>query len=165
MAIYLCRWPSGEFSIVSAKTKDDAIVLLDEWGDAEEAVLTRLTDCMFDFRLADDGRIELANIGESTEERIMEACYPKLRYALSIAERDETEQELSENGREQIREAVELERTRLWNGQPQGKDAETELGRDIQKQIGAPSVVVNRIVRQAAGKRLMSKEGEGKKPN
>ena len=42
MAIYLCRWPNGEFSIVNAKTKDDAIELLDEWGNAEQASLTRM---------------------------------------------------------------------------------------------------------------------------
>jgi len=45
------------------------------------------------------------------------------------------------------------------------KQAETGLGREIQKQIGAASVVVNRIVREAAKKRLKSKEGEGTKPN
>ena len=66
MAIYLCRWPNGEFSIVSAKTKGAAIELLDEWGDAEQAFLLRMTDCMLDFRLGGDGQIELANIGEST---------------------------------------------------------------------------------------------------
>ena len=66
MAIYLCRWPNGEFSIVNARTKGDAIELLDEWGNAEQASLTRMTDCMFDFRLSDEGEIELADIGEST---------------------------------------------------------------------------------------------------
>ena len=35
MAIYLCRWPNGEFSIVNAKSKADAIERLDEWGNAE----------------------------------------------------------------------------------------------------------------------------------
>jgi hypothetical protein len=68
-------------------------------------------------------------------------------------------------GSEQSREAVELERTRLWDSQPPAKEAETGLGREIQKQTGAASVVVNRIVREAAQKRLKSKEGEGKKPN
>jgi hypothetical protein len=58
-----------------------------------------------------------------------------------------------------------LERTRLWSSQPPVKEAETELGRGIQKQLGAASVVVNRVVREAAKKRLRSKEGEGKKPN
>jgi hypothetical protein len=78
MAIYLCRWPNGEFSIVNAKTKSDAVELLDEWGNAEQASLTRMADCMFDFRLSDDGEIELANVGESTQESIMETGYPEL---------------------------------------------------------------------------------------
>ena len=65
----------------------------------------------------------------------------------------------------QIREAVELERTRQWSNQPPLREAKTELGRKVQKQTGAASVVIDRIVRQAASKRLQSEEGEGKKPN
>jgi hypothetical protein len=165
MAIYLCRWPNGDFSIVNAKTKDEAIELLDEWGNAEQAFLTRMTDCMFDFRLGDDGQIELADIGGSTHDCIMETCYPELSKAFATAEWDETGLGQLEKGHKQILEAVELERTRLWNSQPPAKEAETGLGREIQKQTGAASVVVNRIVREAAQKRLKSKEGEGKKPN
>lgn len=82
MAMYLCRWPNGDFSVVSARTKSDAIVMLDEWGNAEQATITRMTDCMFDFRLNDDGRVEVADIGEATEEFIMETCYPELQKAL-----------------------------------------------------------------------------------
>jgi hypothetical protein len=160
MAVYLCRWPNGEFSIVSARTKDDAIELLDEWGNAEQASVKRMTDCMFDFRLSDDGQIELGGIGEATEEYIMETCYPELQKAVSAAEGDD-----SDVSQRQIREAVERERTRLWDNQPAVKPAATQLGREIQKQLGAPSVVVDRIVRQVASKRLKSKEGEGKKPN
>jgi hypothetical protein len=167
MAIYLCRWPNGEFSIVSAKTKADAIELLDEWGNAEQALLSRMPNCTFDFRLRDDGQIVLADIGESTHDCIMKTCYPKLDKAFASAEWDDTGRGLgySEKGHEQIRKAVELERTRLWSSQPPVMEAETELGRGIQKQLGAASVVVNRIVREAARKRLKSTEGEGKKPN
>jgi hypothetical protein len=160
MAVYLCRWPNGEFSIVSARTRADAIEALDEWGNAEQASLTRMTDCMFDFGLTDDGQIELAGIGERTEECIMEACYPELQKALSTAERDD-----SGDSQRQIRKVVERERTRLRDDQPPAKPAATQLARDIQKQLGAPSVVVDRIVRRVASKRLKSKEGEGQKPN
>ena len=104
MAICLCRWPNGEFSIVNAKTKDDAIELLDEWGNAEQ-------------------------------------------------------------GSKQVRDAVESERKRLWDSQPPAREAETLVGRDIQRQLGAASVVVNRIVQGAARKRLKSKDGDGGKPN
>jgi hypothetical protein len=68
MAMFLCRWPNGDFSIVSAATKSDAVELLDEWGNAEQASLTRMPDCMFDFRLSDSGAIELADIGEATDD-------------------------------------------------------------------------------------------------
>jgi hypothetical protein len=58
-----------------------------------------------------------------------------------------------------------VERKRLWVNQPPVKQADTVRGREIQKQTGAPSVLVNRMVRDAARKRLESDEGEGKKPN
>jgi hypothetical protein len=58
MAIYLCRWPNGDCSLVCAKNKIDAIELLDEWGNADEASVTRMADCMFDFKLRDDGHLE-----------------------------------------------------------------------------------------------------------
>jgi hypothetical protein len=140
-------------------------VLLDEWGNAEQASLKRMPDCMFDFRLRDDGEIELGDIGEATYDFIMETCYPELEKALSAAESDESGSDVSAGGQKQIRDAVERERTRLWDSQSPAKKAETELGRDIQKNTGAASVLVNRIVRQAATKRLQSKEVQGKKPN
>ena len=120
---------------------------------------------MFDFRLNDDGPIELADIGEATHYCIMEACYPELDNAFVTAEWDETGSDYSAKGRERIRTTVELERTRLWVNQPPAKEADTGLGREIQKRTGAPSVLVNRMVREAARKRLESDEGEEKKPN
>jgi hypothetical protein len=165
MAIYLCRWPNGEFSIVNAKTKSDAIEMLDEWGNAEQAFLRRMPDCMFDFRLDDDGQIQLADMGEATQDFVMETCYPELDKAFTTAEWDETGTGYSVKGHERIREAVELERTRLWVSQPPAKKADTGLGREIQKRTGAPSVLVNRMVREAARKRLESDDSEGKKPN
>ena len=36
MRIFLCRWPNGDVSIVSAPNKDDAIVALDEFTSASQ---------------------------------------------------------------------------------------------------------------------------------
>jgi hypothetical protein len=163
MAMYLCRWPNGDFSVVNARTKGDAIEMLDELGNAEQATLTRMTDCMFDFRLSDEGRIEVADISDATEEFIMESCYPELQRALSAAESEDAENPIKYQ--EQVRGAVERERTRLWENQPPPKTPETQIGRDIQKQLGAAGVLVNRIVSEVGDKRMKSKEGEGKKPN
>src|ERR1700676_1543370 len=103
--------------------------------------------CMFDFRLDDDGQIELAEIGEATDDCIMEVCYPELDNAFATAEWDETDLDYSAKGRERIRVAVELERTRLRDSHPAAKGAETGLGREIQRQTGAPSTLVNRTRR------------------
>jgi hypothetical protein len=115
MAMFLCRWPNGEFSIVSAATKADAIEMLDELGNAEYAKLTRMPECMFDFRLNDLGQIELAQIGENTEEFVMDKCYPELEKVLAEVETDENEVYTS-TALEQIRGAVEHERKRLGVG-------------------------------------------------
>jgi hypothetical protein len=80
--------------------------------------------------------------------------------AFATAGWDEAGLDFPEKGRKQIREAVELERTRLWDSQPPGKEAETDLGREIQKQTGAASVVVNRIIQEAAKRRLKSREAK-----
>jgi hypothetical protein len=119
---------------------------------------------MFDFRLGDAGQIELADIAESTSDRIMETCYPELNQTLATADLDKTGSGYSVEGQKQILEAVEKERTRLWDSQPAAKEAETSIGREIQKRMGAASVVVNRTVREAGLQRLKSTEGEGKKP-
>jgi hypothetical protein len=58
MAIYLCRWPNGDFSIMNATTKNEAIELLDEWGNAERAIVSRMTHCMFDFRLGEEAELK-----------------------------------------------------------------------------------------------------------
>jgi hypothetical protein len=139
--------------------------LLDEWGNAEQASLTRMSDCMFDFRLDDEGQIELAEIGEATHDHMMRTCYPELEKALETAEWDDKGQTYSAHSRARIREAVESERKRLWSNQPPVTEAQTEVGRRIQKQTGAASVVIDRIVRRTSTKRLQSKEGEDKKPN
>src|SRR5271170_5913577 len=102
MAMYLYRWPNGEFSIVNAATKDDAIILLDEWGNAEQALLKRSPDCAFDFRLDDDGQIELADIGGATHDFIMKTCYPELAKASSSAEWNDEGSDFSSGGQQQI---------------------------------------------------------------
>jgi hypothetical protein len=158
MPVFLCRWPNGEFSIVSAATKSDAIELLDEWGNAEAADITRIPDCMFDFRLNDRGEIELSQISQYTEDLVREKCYPELQQIILDAIDDEGE--YKPGGLEQIRAAVHHERTRLWKSSHPPKQADTELGRELQRGMDASSVVANRAVRHIAKRILESKDGE-----
>src|SRR5438270_8182032 len=121
MAVYLCRWPNGEFSIVSARTKADAIVELDEIGNADCAQIWKIDTCLIDFRLNDEGGFEVNDFGEETREIVMGRCYPELQEAISNAEMDQQQTHFTERGHSQIRNAVEHERKRLLDNRPEGR--------------------------------------------
>jgi len=160
MPMFLCRWQNGDFSIVSAKTKDDAIELLDEWGNAESATIIRMPECMIDFRLKDRGEIELAGIGEATEEFVRAECYPELEHALDTAERSDGD--FTPAGLEHIRAAVEHERKRLDKTPHEPKPADTEHGKKLQRNDMA-TVTANRAVQRLGRQILEDTKTDGKK--
>jgi hypothetical protein len=82
----MCRWPNADLSFVSARNKEDAIVMLDEFGNAEQAELRQIQDFMVDFGLTDDGELELKAFGECVLDDIWERAYPVLSQA-RLAER------------------------------------------------------------------------------
>jgi hypothetical protein len=164
--LYLCRWPNGEFSLVKANDRKDAVVQLDEWAGAEPAWLVPVDTCMVDFRLNDRGEIELADFGEETGQFIWERCYPELDKVLSS---DEVLIHLSgkrnRDAANKIRSAVENERKRLWHAQSAGTAAKTALGRELQKRLGTVGPVADRYVEIAASEILRTEKGEKGKPN
>ena len=81
--VYLSRWPNGEFSIVKAETRREALIVLDEWAGAHSSYLYPMDTCMIDFRLNDLGEIELNQFGEETRDIIWQTCYPELDELLS----------------------------------------------------------------------------------
>jgi hypothetical protein len=148
----MCRWPNGDLSFVSATNKEDAIVMLDEWDNAELAELGQIQNFMVDFGLTDDGELELQAFGERALEDIWERAYPVLSQTRLEAARDGAD-EPTPSGKEKIREAVRAERQRL-DGKRKRKLANTELGKSLQNQLGAPAILVNRYVKQAATEML-----------
>jgi hypothetical protein len=75
--VYLCRWPNGDFSLMAAITRREALVELDEWDAAHPSQWFPLESCMVDFKLNDQGEIALKQFGEDTEESIWDIAYPK----------------------------------------------------------------------------------------
>ncbi|MGH9632879.1 MAG: hypothetical protein ACRD7E_31630 [Bryobacteraceae bacterium] len=72
--MFMSRWPNGDISFVSARTREDAIVILDELDDAAE--LRQVRDFVVDFRLNDEGDLELKEFGENCREAISLWAYP-----------------------------------------------------------------------------------------
>ena len=161
MPVFLCRWPNGNVSIVAARNKDDAIVTLDEFANADEADIYQLRELLVDFRLGDDGRLALSEFGEGTYDEIMKRAFPELDRTFMSDEL----QRLNEHShayKAAIRTAVETERKRLWGKKKKLKEAKTELGKRLQKELGAAAVVVDRAVEREAERTLRNLKG--KKP-
>ncbi len=164
--LYLCRWPNGEFSVVKADSRREALIQLDEWAGAEPAWLVPMDQCMIDFRLNDQAEIELSEFGEETTDFIWERCYPALRAVFSSDDAmGSGVGERTESGAEIIKTAVEHERKRLRAAQRNGILAKTELGRELEKRLGTVGVVADHYVEMAANEILRTKAGEKGKPS
>ena len=148
MPVFMCRWPNGDLSFVSARNREDAIIALDELDNAELAELRQVRDFMVDFRLADSGELELQGFGEGCQGEIWDRAYPVLAQAIADAPKTDAGEPTSA-GKKRIREAVHAEKERLV-GKKTAELAETELGRSVQNQLGASSALINRRVKEVA---------------
>jgi hypothetical protein len=63
-----------------------------------------------------------------------------------------------------VRKAVAAERQRL-TGKKKRKVADTEAGKAVQSQMGAPTVLVNRLVKQAATEVLKRSPNSSERPH
>ncbi len=158
MPMYLCRWPNGDCSVVQARTKQDAIIKLDEVVNAEGCPLIRLDECQVHFHLTDEGQLELESFGEETESGIWEFCYPVLDGVLP----DKLPEHWSVPEREAVHQAVFQERARVRPVVV--KEPETALGRDIKAKLGAPTALIDEIVRQG-GEETLRKLRPPRKPH
>ena len=154
--LFLCRWPNGDFSVVKASSKDEAIELLDEIGNAEGSPVTPINDnFMVHFVLTDDGDFELQGWGEETDDLIMKRAYPVLDEArMSSLEKSDTERP------EIIRAAVAKERERVIAKRV--KQPKTIAGQRLKEMTGAPTRMIDRIVDKETARKLKKFKGKGK---
>ena len=159
MPLYLCRWENGDCSFVWAANKGEAIEHLDEIANAEGFPLIALRDFMAHFRLTDTGELEFEGFGERTEDAVFERAYPVLDKVLLDAPREETGSPTME-GTAMIQAAVTEERKRV---RPKKiKEPQTELGKRIKRMTDAPTRMIDRTIRESAGKVLKDFKGRGR---
>jgi len=147
MSVFLCRWPNGDLSIVAAKNKEEAIIGLDEFGNADHADIFHIGDFAVDFKLNDQGKLELSEFGEATHEGIMEKGYPLLWKTLTSDELISLKED-SEQYRKQVGIAVEMERKRLIGRDREPPAARTEWGKRLQKEDDFPAAKADRLTEQ-----------------
>jgi hypothetical protein len=126
MPLFICRWQNGDFSAVSARSRDDAIILLDEVGNAEEGELFTVKDFMVHFHLNDEATdleemipVELEGFGEDTHDMLCDRVYPVYSQAIIRAEDgcpedEEVPQETVDAALKDVNDALTTERWRQW---------------------------------------------------
>ena len=85
MPLFLCRWPNGDSSVVLAPTRDDALIELDQVGNAEGCPLAEVRTFQIHFALTDQGGLVLESFGEGTKEELLAFAHPVLESALDEA--------------------------------------------------------------------------------
>jgi hypothetical protein len=128
MPLFICRWQNGDFSAVSAASRNDAIELLDEVGNAEVCELFTIKNFMVHFRLKEETDeiddfvpVELESFGEETVDTLCDRVYPDY-FKAAITEGEtwpDEEQVLREKVEavlQSLNEALVKERTRQWGG-------------------------------------------------
>jgi hypothetical protein len=168
MPVYLCRWPNGDCSFVSAPTKEKAIEKLDQYENAEGCVVRRLAHFQIHLKLTDEGHLELDESGiwswnaVMAEPDLYDLGYPILRNVVFRIFEETDNKPFTPEQQERVRKAVRRERRRVrWKEPP---PPETELGKDVKTLTSMPTSLVNKIVKHAATKRLRTFAPKGK-PN
>ncbi len=161
---WLCRWPNGDFSIVSAPTKRQAILELDEWAGAHPSQVYPLESFKADFGLTDDGEIELNELGEETRNFIWDTCYPELAEVRFSDKVTDDSGDFKPGGRERVAEAVKHERTRLWITSQPTRPRPNWVSASPARWEPVPPFA-DYYVEKTAKRILESDEGEDGKPN
>ena len=143
MPAYLCRWPNGDVSVVSASTEVEVADVLDEVDNPDEAELIELGHPIaFHFRLGDKSNgeelpLEYEGMNEDLEDSILERAYPIFNEVLHSD--DVTDARLST--------ALEHEKNPIYSKQPDL--SEDPAAANIQQQLGMPKVLVEHFTQNA----------------
>jgi hypothetical protein len=167
MPLYICRWQNGDFSVVSASSRAEAIELLDEVGNAEVCEMFAVKNFMVHFRLKDEADdlddfvpVEFEGFGEGTEYMLCERVYP-IYFKAAITEgknwldNEEIPRGKVEAALRSLNEALIKERTRQWgSNEPQISD-DPEAAHLQKVGLDIPKSVAERVVKEHRRRKLL----------
>jgi hypothetical protein len=160
MPLFICRWQNGDFSAVSAATKNDAIALLDEVGNAEVCELFTVKNFMVHFSLKQETDevddfvpVELEGFGEGTVDMLCDRVYPTYAEA-AVAEgenwpdeEEATKEDVTATLRS-LNEALVKERTRQWGAKEPEISDDPEAAHLQKSGLDLPKTVAERTAKE-----------------
>jgi hypothetical protein len=166
MSLFICRWQNGDFSAVSAGSREEAIILLDEVGNAEECELFTVKDFMVHFSLKREAPdlqsmlpVELEGFGEDTHDMLCDHVYPVYKNAVLKAVESEPDDKDIPFGEETsalqgLNAALATERQRQW-GAKQPEVSDDPAAAQLQKVIhNYPKAAAERVVKEHRRRQL-----------
>jgi hypothetical protein len=130
MPLFVCRWQNGDFSAASARSREEAVELLAEVGNAEACELFAIDNFMVHFHTRSDADdfeemlpVKLGGFGEHTHRLLCERVYPAYCAAISEIDKDRpsVDDVLKEKlyaARELLNNALRIERNRQDTAKP-----------------------------------------------
>ncbi len=113
MPLFVCRWQNGDFSAANARSREQAIGLLAEIGNAEGCEIFPIDNFMVHFHTASDTDnfeemlpVKLGGFGEQTHRMLCERMYPA--YCAAISEIDKDRPNVDDVLKEKLYAAREL---------------------------------------------------------
>jgi hypothetical protein len=95
MPLFVCRWQNGDFSAASARSREEAIELLAEVGDAKTCEVFATDNFMVHFHIKNDADnfeemlpVKFGGFGEQTHRMLCDRLYPAYCAAISEIDKD-----------------------------------------------------------------------------
>ena len=124
MPLFICRWQNGDFSVADARSREEALDLLAEIGNAEGCEIFAIDNFMVHFQTTSDVDnfeemlpLRLGGFGEQTHRMLCERMYPSYCAAISEIDKDrpntdDVPKEKLYAARELLNNALRIERNR-----------------------------------------------------
>ena len=163
--LYLYRWPDGDVSLVYADSPVEALVQLDEVGEAGTEGLVKFDQFLANFKLNDRGAIVLDRFSEAVGPEFWTRSYPLLAEAFAKLGMDPCEERdrLTAAELRRIKKAVKAELDRVLPNQVDADPAQSPVGRHLQDQMHISGPVADYFAKE--GIRRAVKRRSRRRPN
>jgi hypothetical protein len=159
MPLFICRWQNGDFSAVNAASRDEAMELLDEVGNADVADLFTTKNFMVHFQLKTEADnvedivpVELEGFGDETYDMLLERVYPvyckmSAKVVDDLASSGDVPKEQHETALKTLSEALVTERMRKWDSKKPKLSDDQDVAA-LQKLADVPKPMAEQVVKE-----------------
>src|SRR5947207_7436823 len=159
MPLFICRWQNGDFSAVSASSREEAMELLDEVGTADVADLFTAKRIMVHFQLRkevdnleESVPVSFEGFGEETYDTLCERVYPvyskaSIRVHNDLHANGDVPKEEYDAALKVLNDALVTERMRNWDSKKPKLSDDPDTA-ELQKELDMPRPMAEQAVKE-----------------